>query len=86
MPGSAKGDQPTEFLVVAIPEKANAGANLRLLGIAADQTAAEQMVNELDAGTLGRIAVLERKGLFVRRPAVQTTPLGDAIASQERGA
>jgi hypothetical protein len=80
MPEAANPEQPTEFLVVAIPEKADAGANLRLLGIAADQAAAEKMVNELDSGTLGRIAVLERKRLFVRRPAVQTTTVGDAIA------
>ena len=80
MPKSANPGRPTEFLVVAIPDKADAGANLRLLGIAANQTAAEKIVNELDAGTLGRVAVLERKGLFVRKPAVQTMPVGDAIA------
>jgi hypothetical protein len=68
-----------EYLVVAVPEKAEAGATLKLLGVATTQAAAEKLVAELDSNTLGRVAVLERKGLFVRKPAVETQELTDVI-------
>ena len=69
-----------EFLVVAVPERAEAGATLRLLGVAETQGAAEKLVAGLDPGTLGRVAVLERKGLFVRKPAVETQQVADSIS------
>lgn len=71
-----------EFLVVAIPERAETGTNLRLLGVADTQAAAEKLVAALDAGTLGRVAVLERKGLYVRRPAVETSELAESISKK----
>jgi hypothetical protein len=69
-----------EFLIVAVPEKAEAGTTLRLLGVSESQAAAEKLVAGLDPGTLGRVAVLERKRLFVRKPAVETQEVADAIA------
>lgn len=71
-----------EFLVVAVPEKAEAGTTLRLLGVADTQAAAEKLVAGLDPGTLGRVAVLEKKGLYVRKPAVETQELADSIAKK----
>lgn len=78
MAEDAKG--PREFLVVALPEQADTGATLRLLGVAGTQSAAEKLIDELDPGTLGRVAVLERKVLYVRQPAVETVELADAIS------
>ena len=71
-----------EFLVVAVPDRAEVGATLRLLGVAETQAAADKLVGALDAGTLGRVAVLERKGLYVRKPAVETSELADAISKK----
>jgi hypothetical protein len=79
MPDEARSPAK-EFLVVAIPERAEAGTNLRLLGVADTQASAEKLVAGLDPGTLGRVAVLERKGLFVRKPAVETSEVADSIA------
>jgi hypothetical protein len=79
MTEESKGAAPKEFLLVAIPDRAEAGATLRLLGVAGSLSEAEKRVDELDAGTLGRIAVLERKALFVREPAVRTLAVTDAI-------
>lgn len=81
MPDQAK-PSPREFLVVAVPEKAEPGATLRLLGIAETQAAAEKLVAGLDPGTLGHVAVLERKGLFMRKPAVETREVSDSIAKK----
>jgi hypothetical protein len=82
MTEESRGSAPKEFLLVAIPERAEAGATLRLLGVARSLADAEKQVDELDAGTLGRIAVLERKSLFVREPAVRTVAVTDAIGKK----
>ena len=77
-----KGTAPREFLLVAIPDKADVGATLRLLGVARSLTDAEKQVDELDPSALGRIAVLERKSLFMREPAVRTLAVTDPIGKK----
>lgn len=79
-PKDAKRSEPREFVVVAFPDHVDKGATLRLLGVAATQAQAEKLIDGLDSGTLGRIAVLERKSLFVRRTAVETVAIIEAIA------
>jgi hypothetical protein len=74
--------EPREFLVVALPDDADVGATLRLLGVAGTPSAAEKLIDELDPRTLGRVAVLERKSLFVRQPAVETVEVTDSIAKK----
>ncbi len=79
MAEEAKKSTPREFLVVALPEPAEPGATLRLLGVVGTQSAGEKLVADLDAKTLGRVALLERKALYVRQPAVETLEVADAI-------
>ena len=80
MAKATERSQRREFLVVALPESADTGATMRLLGVAGTQAAAEKLVEELSTGTTGRVAVLERKALFVRRPAIETVELDAAIS------
>ena len=75
-----KAVQPKEFLVVSVPDDAQVGASLRLLAIGKTLIAAEKEVEMLDPGTLGRVAVLERKSLYIRRPAVESAELADPIS------
>jgi hypothetical protein len=82
MAEEGKGSAPREFLVVALPEQAETGATLRLLGVAGTQSAAEKLLADLDPKTLGRVALLERKALYVRQPAVETVEVGDAIVKK----
>jgi hypothetical protein len=82
MTEETKANAPREFLLVALPDRAEAGATLRLLGVAGSLSEAEKRIDELDAGTLGRIAILERKALFVREPAVRTVTVTDAIGKK----
>jgi hypothetical protein len=81
MPDEAKSS-PREFLVVAVPDRAEPGTTLKLLGIAETQAAAEKLVGGLDPGTLGKVAVLERKGLFMRKPAVETLEVPESISKK----
>lgn len=81
-PKAAKRSEPKEFLIVALPDNASVGATLRLLGFRQSLSAAEKAIAELDAGTLGRVAVLERKVLYVRRPAVENVAVAEPIASE----
>lgn len=64
---------------MAIPDGVSAGANLRLLAIEPTRAAAVKTVTELGAGTLGRVAILERTGLYDRRPAVESVALEEPI-------
>jgi hypothetical protein len=76
-----RGDS-REFLIVSLPEQADVGANLKLIGVAGSQAAAEKQVAQLDAGIQGRVAVLERRSLFVRRSAIETVALTGAISKR----
>jgi len=71
-----------EFLIVQLPEQAEVGSTLRLLGLAGSQAAADKEVASLDPGMLGRVAVLERKALYVRRAAVETLEISEAIGKK----
>lgn len=82
MPKDVKSSEPREFLVVSLPENAEPGATMRLLGVARTQVAAEKVIQGLDPGTLGRIAVVERKALFNRQAAVETVAIEDAIVKR----
>lgn len=68
-----------EFLVVALPDTVEPGTNLRLLAIDSSLKAAESTVAGLGAGALGRVAVLERKALYARRPAVESIEIEEPI-------
>jgi hypothetical protein len=74
--------EPREVLVVSLPDVAEIGATLRLLGVAGTPSAAEKLVDQLGPRTLGRVAVLERKSLFLRQPAVETVEVSEAIAKK----
>lgn len=76
---TSEKDTAAEFLVVAIPDGAAPGGNLRLLGVEPTRAAAEKVVMEMGAGTLGRVAILERSALFDRRPAVESVPVDEPI-------
>lgn len=81
MPGPARVEGAAkEFLVVAIPDRAEAGATLRLLAVEASVEAAKRAVAKLDPGTLGRIAVLERRAMYRRQQAVENVEIDEAIA------
>jgi hypothetical protein len=83
MPGARESPEPSEFLVVSLPDNADVGTTLRLLGILKSRAQAEKTVAELDPSTLGRVAILERKALFSRRQAVESVPLSDPIGKDK---
>ena len=79
MPEGSDASAPKEFLIVTLPEDAKPGSMLRLLDVQSTVAAADKAVARLDPSILGRVAVLERKSLFVRRPAVESNAVADAI-------
>jgi hypothetical protein len=52
---------------------------LRLLRIVSTFKAAEKAIEDLDSSTLGRVAIVERKALYERRPAVESVPVVDSL-------
>ena len=79
MPDNSKRSTPKEFLIVSLPDKSEAGATLRLLAVKKSQSEAERAIVKLDSSILGRVAVLERKALYVRQPAVESSASEEAI-------
>lgn len=70
----------SEFLVVSLPDRVEPGATMRLLEIKPSLSAAKKAVEELEAGTLGRVTVLERKALYRRQPAVENIELSEPLS------
>ncbi len=73
--------KPKEFLVVGIPDNATPGATLRLLGVVPTQAQGDKFIEKMNADTLGRVAVLERCKLYVRKAAVNSDEVNDPIIS-----
>jgi hypothetical protein len=74
-----KDSDPKEFLVVALPEATAPGTMLRLLEVTDSLAKAEKLVTDLDPSTLGHVAVLERRRLFLRRQVVDSVAVTDPI-------
>lgn len=79
MPTNSDANAPKEFLIVTLPDDAKTGSNLRLIGVQGTLNAAEKAVAKLDPGILGRVAILERRTLYIRRPAVESSAVNDEI-------
>lgn len=85
MPDNDTGVQDREFLIVGFPEDTTIGTTLRLLGVAGSQDEAERAIRELDPGTLGRVGMLERKAVYVRRAVVESVlETGSIVRRGER--
>ncbi len=68
-----------EFLIVALPDTVETGVNLRLLGVESTQASAEKVLESLGAATLGRVAIVERKSVFIRRTAVESVEVDESV-------
>jgi hypothetical protein len=82
MPEAVK--EPKEFLVVSLPDDAQPGATLRLLAVSGTRNGAQAAVAMLDSGTLGRVGILERVAVFVRRPAVENVEIAEPISKKSK--
>jgi hypothetical protein len=78
----AAGQPPAEFLIVSLPDSVEPGATLRLLRIEKGLAAAQRAIAALDTGALGRVAILERKVLYRRQPAVENVELAEPISKK----
>jgi|SRR5688572_4366493 len=72
----------TEFLTVAMGEDLRVGSSIRIIGVSESEQEAKKSLESLTEGGTGRVAILEKKGVFERRPAVVVTPLKANIVRQ----
>ncbi len=68
-----------EFLVVALPARLEAGSMLQVIGLAPTIEEATQQVESLDATVLGRVAILEKRKLFIREQSIVSIETDDPI-------
>ena len=68
-----------QFLLLTVPEGLKTGGALRVSASAETEEAARQKLETLDASILGRVAVVEVKQVYERRPAVQNLPTDTSL-------
>jgi hypothetical protein len=80
MPTRRKGDsEPAEFLVFDIGTGARVGGSYSLLGVANSQKKAEELIKGLPSSSATKVAILERKAVLSRKPAVELSPSSERI-------
>jgi hypothetical protein len=66
-----------QFLILMVPDPVKSGSMLRLLGTAKSDADAQQRLQNLDSSVTGRVAIVEVKSVYDRRPAIQNIPVED---------
>jgi 16S rRNA G1207 methylase RsmC len=74
----------SQFLLLTAAEGLKAGGTLRVVAAAGTEDEAKDKLESLDASVLGRIAVVEVKQLYERRPAVQNIPSDAPLLEGDR--
>jgi hypothetical protein len=64
----------SQFLLVTAAEGVKVGGTVRVVASADTEDEAKEKLEGLDPSVLGRVAVVEVKQLYERRPAVQNVP------------
>lgn len=72
---------PMEFLVFDIGAGAKVGGSYSLLGVAETQAKAEELVRALPSASATKVAILQRKAVLTRKPAVELSPSSDRVVS-----
>jgi hypothetical protein len=73
-----------QFLLLSVPEGLKTGGTVRVTGAAATEGGAQQELENLDSSILGRVAVVEVKQVYERRPAVQNLPIDTSLIDTDR--
>ncbi len=64
----------SQFLLLTAAEGLKLGGTVRVVASAASEDEAKDKLERLDPSVLGRVALVEVKQLYERRPAVQSIP------------
>lgn len=72
-----------QFLLLSFTEGMMAGGSARVVAASASEDAARTRLEGLDSSVMGRVAVVEVKQVFDRRPAVQNLPVDDPVIGAE---
>lgn len=68
-----------QFLILSFVEGLRAGGNVRVVSSSKNEDEAKSRLEGLDSSVLGRIAVVEVKQVFERKPAVENVPVDDLV-------
>jgi hypothetical protein len=68
-----------QFLILSFAEGLRAGGNVRVVSSSKSEDEARSRLEGLDSSVLGRIAVVEVKQVFERKPAVENVPVDDLV-------
>ena len=68
-----------QFLLLSFAEGLKAGGSARVLAGSPTEDDAHTRLAALDSSVMGRIAVVEVKQVFERKPSVQNLPVDDPV-------
>lgn len=80
---SSEPNTPREFLIVTASKDITIGSSMRIIGVANSEKNAQASLRDLNTSGAGRIAILERKGVFDRRPAMVVTEVDEPIVPKK---
>lgn len=72
-----------QFLLLSFTEGMKAGGSARVVAASPTEDAARTRLDGLDSSVMGRIAVVEVKQVFDRKPAVQNLPVDEPVIGPE---
>jgi hypothetical protein len=83
-PAAKKPDpERDEFMVVALADDLRVGSSIRIIGVSETEADAKKLLEGLGDASTGRVAILEKKAVFSRRPAVVVTLSSENIVAKE---
>ncbi|HEX2362188.1 MAG TPA: hypothetical protein VHI11_08975 [Jiangellaceae bacterium] len=68
-----------QFLILSFAEGLRAGGNARVVLASKSEDEAKGRLEGLDSSVLGRIAIVEVKQVFERKPAVENVPVDNLV-------
>jgi len=69
----------SEFLIFKIESNPKVNNSYKFLGLAATLVSAKKLINELPSSETGKLAILEKKIYYERKPAISLSELQENI-------
>lgn len=74
----------SEFLLLSLGESSRIGGTVRVVAATGSEEEGKKKLDALEPSILGHVALVEVKGHYERRPAVQNVPNDNPLFASER--
>lgn len=81
--GAGSDKSTAEYLVFDIGSGAKVGGSYSLVGSAKSFKAAEALVKSLPSASASKVAIVERKAVLMRKPAIELHTVAERVVSDK---